>query len=80
MLKPPSLITQGFNKNIKTQEKLFNHMCNFGAWAEWRNGRRAISSYLAVEIRKYQCQLVNTTTLYCISVYIMEYDIKKGFE
>ena len=31
ILKPPSLLTRGFNKNKKAHEKLFNHMCNFGA-------------------------------------------------
>ena len=54
MLKPTSLLTQIFNNNNKAQEKLFNHMCNFWAWAEWRNGRRAVSSYLDVEIRNHQ--------------------------
>ena len=29
MLKPPSLLTHVFNKNKKSQEKIFNHMCNF---------------------------------------------------
>ena len=52
MLKTPSLPTQGFKENNKAQEKLFNHICNFGARAEWRNSRRAVSSYLDVEIRK----------------------------
>ena len=27
MFKPTSLLTQGFNKNKKAQQKLFNHMC-----------------------------------------------------
>ena len=54
LLKYPSLLTQGFNKNNKAQEKLFNRMCNFGARAEWRNGRRSLSSYLGVDIRNYQ--------------------------
>ena len=31
MLKPPSLITQGFEDINKTQEKLFKNMCNVGA-------------------------------------------------
>ena len=34
MLKPPSLITKGFNKNKKSQEKLFKQMYNFRAPAE----------------------------------------------
>ena len=72
MLKPPSLITQVFNKNKKAQKKLFNHMCNFGAQAEWRNGKRAFSSYLDVEISNYQYHLVNPTPLDCITGYIIE--------
>ena len=43
MLQPPSLLTYGFNKNKKAQEKLLKNMCNLGAWAEWRNGIRAVS-------------------------------------
>ena len=72
MLKPPSLPTQGFNKNNKAQEKLFNHMCNFGERTEWRNGRRAVSSYLDVEIRNDQYRLVNPTPLDCIKGCITE--------
>ena len=70
MLKRPSLLPKGFIKNKKTQEKLFKHMCNFGAREEWRNGRRDVSSYLDVEISKNQYRLVNSTTLECISGYI----------
>ena len=47
-------------------------MCNFGSRAEWGNGRRAISSYIDVEIRNYQYRLVNPTPLDCITGYIME--------
>ena len=50
-------------------------MCNFGARSEWRNGRRAFSSYLDVEIINYQYRLVNLTHLECITCYIMEDDI-----
>ena len=50
MLKTSSRLTQIFNENKEAQEKLFNHMCNFGAWEEW-NRKRAISSYLDFEIR-----------------------------
>ena len=71
MLKPPSLITHGFNKNKRAQEKLFNHVCNFGALSEWRNGRRAASSYLGVDISNDQYRLVNPTPLECIAGYIM---------
>ena len=31
MLKPTSLITQGFTDNNKSQENIFKRMCNFGA-------------------------------------------------
>ena len=47
-------------------------MCNFGARYEWRNGRRAISSYLDVETRNYQYRLVNSKTLDFIAGYIMK--------
>ena len=30
MLKPPYILTYGFNKNKKAQEKLFKNMCNLG--------------------------------------------------
>ena len=75
MLKPPSLITQGFNKNKKVQENIFEHMCNFGEQTEWRNGRRAISSYLDVDIGYDQYRMVNPNTLKLIKGYIMEYAI-----
>ena len=38
MLKPSHLLTQGFEKNKKAQEKIFKHMCHFWARAEWRGG------------------------------------------
>ena len=75
MLKPTSLLTQGFNKNKKAQQKLFNHMCNFGARKEWRNGRRSARSYLDVDINNDQYRLVNPTPLEFIAGYIMEYSI-----
>ena len=50
-------------------------MCNFGAWAEWRNGKRAVSSYLDVEISNDKYRLVNPIPLECITGYIMEYNI-----
>ena len=75
MLKPPSLLTQVFNKNKKSQNNLFNHMCNFGAREEWRNGRRSAGSYLDVDISNDQYRLVNPTPLKCITGYIMEDDI-----
>ena len=75
MLKPPSLITQGFNKNKKAQEKLFKNMCNFGAREEWRNGIISVRSYLDVEISNDQYHLVNPNPLDYIEFYIMECDI-----
>ena len=72
MLKPSHLLTQGFENNRMAQEMLFKHMFNFGARAEWRQGRRGLSSYLGVEITKDQCRLLNPTTLYCIAGYILE--------
>ena len=54
MLKPPYLLTQEFKYNKKAQEKLSKHMCNFGARAVRRNGRRAFRSYLDVNTINYQ--------------------------
>ena len=67
MLKPTYLLKQGFNSTKKAQEKLFDHMCNFGARSEWRNGRRVVSYYLDFDISNDQCRLVNPTPLDCIS-------------
>ena len=78
ILKPPSLLTQVFNKNNKSQKNNFKNMFNFGARAEWRNGRRDVRSYLSVEIRNDQCRLVNPTPLDCIAGYIMEDYIGDG--
>ena len=75
MLKPSRLITQGFGGNSIAQEKLLKYMCNFGAWAEWREERRVVSSYLDVETTKYQCHILNPTPLDCIEGYIMEDDV-----
>ena len=72
IMKPPSLLTQVFNKNKKAQENLLNNMCNFGSRAEWRNWRRAISSYIDVEITNDQYFLFNPTPLDYIVGYIME--------
>ena len=41
----------------------------------WRNGRIAVISYLDVDTRKYQYRLLNQNPLYCITSYIMEYDV-----
>ena len=49
MLKPFHLLTQVFGKNRTAHNMLFKHNCNFGAQAEWREGRRVVSSYLDVE-------------------------------
>ena len=72
MLKPSHLVTCPVGKNKTAQEKLFKHMCNFGAQAEWREGRIFVISYLDVDTTKYQFRLLNPTTLDCIEDYIME--------
>ena len=48
MLEPSHLLTQGFESNRTAHEKLFKHMCSFGARAERREGRIVVSSYLDV--------------------------------
>ena len=53
MLKPPSVLTQGFKENNKSHNNLFNHMFNFGAREKWSNRRKDFSSYLDVDTRKY---------------------------
>ena len=63
MLKPSHLLTKSFDLNRTAQEKIFKHMCNFGAREKWREGRRVVSSYLDVETTKYQCHLLNPTPL-----------------
>ena len=63
IMKPTSLLTQRSKENNKAQEKLFNDMCNFGAQAVWRNGRRAVSYYLDVDTITYQYRLLNLTPL-----------------
>ena len=72
MLKPSNLLTHGFGNNSTAQEKLFKHMCNFGARTELREGRRLVSFYLDVETTKYQCRILNPTPLEFIAGYIME--------
>ena len=74
ILKPTSLLTQVFKYNKKAHENLFNRVCNFGARAEWTNGRRSVSSYLDV-ISNDQYRLLNTTPLECITGYILEDEI-----
>ena len=75
MLKPSKLLTQGFENNRTSQEKLFKYMCNFGSRAEWSKGRRVISSYLDVDTTKDQCCLLNPTPFDCITRYIMDYAV-----
>ena len=77
MLKPSKLLTHGFENNRTSHEKIFKHMCNFGSRAEWRKGRSVINSYLDVETTKYQCRLLNTTTLDCIAGYMVDDDVGK---
>ena len=75
MLKPSNLLTHGFGNNSTEQEKLFKHMCNFGARTELREGRRLVSFYLDVETTKDEYHLLNPTPLDCFTGYIMEDDI-----
>ena len=84
MLKPPSLLTQVFNKNKKSQNNLFNHMCNFGAREWWSIMIIAINSYLDVGIRKDQDHLLNpcpfgTTKGYITEYYVGANSLKKSF-
>ena len=65
------LLTQLFGENMTAQEKIFKHMCNFGAWSEWRKVRRVISSYRGADNNKDQCGLFNPTPLGCIAGYMM---------
>ena len=65
MLKPSRLLTQGFENNRTAQEKLFKHMCNIGAWSEWRDKIRVVSSYPDVDSTKDQFRIINTTPLDC---------------
>ena len=68
MLKYTSLLTQGFEMNKNTHEKLLE----FGAQLVWRIYRRAISSYLDVDTSKNQYRLLNPTPLDCISGYVLQ--------
>ena len=72
MTKPSHLLIQGFKENKKENEKLSKNMCNFGAWENWREGRRVVIYYLDIETTKYQCRLLNPTPLDCIIGYIIE--------
>ena len=47
-------------------------MSNFGSRAEWSSRRRVVSSYIDIEIRKYQYRLLNINTLDFIAGCIME--------
>ena len=73
MLKHPSFITQGFKQNMKSQQKIFGNMCDFGSHIKWRRNIRAIIYYIDVETRKYQERLINPTSLYFITGQITEY-------
>ena len=72
ILKPISLLIQGFKNNKNSQEKLFRNMCNFGAQEVWRNEILVVSSYFDVYTCKYQYLFLNPTLLDCIIGYIME--------
>ena len=75
MLKPYNLLTQGFENNRTSHEKLFNQMSNFGAREEWREGRRVFGSHPDIETTKDQYPLLNPTPLEWITGYIMECDV-----
>ena len=75
MFIPSNLLTHGFKKNRMAQEQLFKQLCNFGAQAWWWKERIVVSFYLDVETTKYQCRLLNTTPLKCITGYLMENDV-----
>ena len=72
MLKFSSLLANGFGYNNKAKEKLFNYMCYFEARGECRSRKRAVSSYIVLDTRKYQDCFLNKTHLLRISGYIME--------
>ena len=72
MLKPSHLLTQSFENSTTAQDKLLKHMCNFGARAKWREGRRVVSSYLDVDTTKDQCRILNPTHLDFIKGYIID--------
>ena len=72
MLKPYHLIAKGFGNNRTAQDNLFNHMFNFGAREDCREGRRVFSYYLDVETTKDQCRILNHTHLERIAGYIVE--------
>ena len=52
-------------------------MCNFGSQAEWRKGRRVVSSYPNVDTTKDKCRLLNPTPLDYIAGYIMDYAVSE---
>ena len=72
MLKPSHLLTHVLGENRTLQENISKHMCNFGSRVEWREGRIVVSYYLDVDTTKYQCRLLNTTPLDCITGYIID--------
>ena len=63
MLKPSHLLTQYFGENRTAQEKLFKHICNFGARKDCMEGIRVVSSYIDDDTTKDKCCLLNPTTL-----------------
>ena len=72
MLKPYYVLTQQFKENKKAQDKLFNHICDVESRSVWGGGRRTISSYLDIDVRKYQYCLFNIAPLDDITGYIMK--------
>ena len=55
MLKPTSLLTQGFNKNKKSQEKLFNHYAILGHGQSGGRGEEP-----SVPILMLRSEMINT--------------------
>ena len=75
LLKPPSFPTQLFKENNKSHLNIFKHMCHFAEWSKCRIRRISVSSYIDVDIRKYQEHLLNPNTFDCITGYNIEYSV-----
>ena len=71
MLKLSHLLTQVFEKNRTAQDKLFKHMCNFGARSNWTEGRKVFSNHLDFDTTKDQFRILDLTPLDFISGYIV---------
>ena len=67
-----NLIVHDLKTNRKAQEKLFKHMCNFGARAAWKGGVRRVSDALDVAVTAENLRILNPSPLDTIIVYIMQ--------